>query len=50
MVNFNQDILDQLDQEECIDNSTDMEVKAGQPLKAVDTAMQAGNASIGRRE
>ena len=50
MINFNQDILDQSDQEECIDNSTDMEMKAGQPLKAFDTAIQAGNASIGRRE
>ena len=35
MVNFNQDILDQSDQEECIDNSTDMEVKAGQPFKVL---------------
>ena len=50
MINFNQDILDQSDREECIDNSTDMEMKAGQPLKAFDTAIQAGNASMGRRE
>ena len=50
MVNFNQEILDQSNQDVCINNSTDMEVKAGQPLKAVDTAIQAGNASIGRLE
>jgi hypothetical protein len=50
LINFNQDVLDQLDQNECIDDSTDMEVEAAQPSKALDTAVQAVIGSIGRRE
>jgi hypothetical protein len=48
MIKFNQDILDQSDQDECINNSTDMEVEAVQPSKDLDTAIQAVNGSIGR--
>jgi hypothetical protein len=43
-------MLDQLDQNECIDNSTDMEAEAAQPSKALDTAVQAVIGSIGSQE